>query len=254
MVRVFVASLILLGSSATAQEVTYSADSLMATFEKNSEVSVKGIEITFHDIVTDNRSSRLTFKTSLSDRIICELTPSSLRATLPAVGSAITVTGKVRGRGLLGNVTLDNCMVTPAAPKTVAVPVLEVLPEPVAIARPPGVIPEQVPLPAAPFMPERIPEPSKKPVPLRSVEQQLVLSAPRAVEQEPASQSNPDHRANNVPYMFYALLVLSGAVGSSILSKVFGATMRSRPALRENTPEVRQAALQALLMKAEKKR
>jgi hypothetical protein len=255
MVKVFV-TLIVLSPMLAAQELPYSADSLMATFDRGSKTSVKGNEITLHDIVADNRSSRLTFKASPGDRVICELTPSGLHGTQPAVGSAVTVTGKVRGRGVLGNVTLDNCKVT-TVPEAIAVPaipvpVLEVLPEPVAIA-PPDVISEEVPLPVIPVA-DRATEPAKKIATTRSVPEP-VLPAPRAVPLETTvTEPNSNQRASRVPYVFYALLVLSGAVGSSILSKVLGAALRSRPAVRGNSPEVRQAALQALLMKAEKKR
>src|SRR5262249_41078636 len=84
------------------------------------------------------------------------------------------------------------------------------------------------------------------------------------VEHERTVPSTSDHPENStsrnsdserpVPYVFYALLVLSGAAGSFILSKLLPPAMHPSPSVRENTPETRKAALQALLLKAEKKK
>jgi hypothetical protein len=53
----------------------------------------------------------------------------------------------------------------------------------------------------------------------------------------------------------YVLIFLGGAGASLILSKLITpATRVSKPAAPESTPQVRQAALQALLLKAEKKK
>src|SRR5262249_40924445 len=101
---------------ATGQEATYSADSLMAAFDNSSTVSPKGAEITFRDLVLESDDEKVTFKSSRNKRVICRLVGSTGTHHKPlSVGSAITVTGKVRGRGLLGNVTLDNCSVAPIA-------------------------------------------------------------------------------------------------------------------------------------------
>src|SRR5262249_18836064 len=116
---------------ATAQETIYSANSLMAAFDKGSKL--KGTDITFRDIVVDNKNSRVTFRSADSSRVICELNPLSANANKPAVASVVTVTGKVRGRGLLGNVTLDNCGLV-MHQETVAVPVESPAPQEVAVA------------------------------------------------------------------------------------------------------------------------
>ena len=101
---------------ATGQESVYSADSLMASFEKSSKVSPKGTQITFRDVVVESEDDKVTFKSSHNKRVVCRLVPSSEDHNKPpSVGSDVTVIGKVRGRGLLGNVTLDNCTVAPLA-------------------------------------------------------------------------------------------------------------------------------------------
>jgi len=46
------------------QERTYSADSLMAAFEKGSKVSPKGTEIVFRDVVVESKKSKVIFKSS----------------------------------------------------------------------------------------------------------------------------------------------------------------------------------------------
>src|SRR4051812_44009435 len=110
MFLVFVFCLVGLKLETQAQQTVYSADSLLATFDKASKVSLKGSEITFTDVVVDLKSSKVFFRSSLSDRVICELSPASANnSNHIALGRPLTISGKVRGRGLLGNVTLDNC-------------------------------------------------------------------------------------------------------------------------------------------------
>ena len=96
--------------TAAAQQSTYTANSLMEAFKKGSRVSLKGTEIKFTDVVVESKKSRVLFKSSGNDKVICELTsPTNNDNVKPFVGSPLTVVGKVRGRGLLGNVTLDDC-------------------------------------------------------------------------------------------------------------------------------------------------
>ena len=51
-----------LALTAKAQEPTYSADSLTATFEKGSHVSLKGTEIFLRDVVVELRIGKVLFK------------------------------------------------------------------------------------------------------------------------------------------------------------------------------------------------
>src|SRR5437879_1417982 len=103
---------ICLSRVAVAQGPTYSADSLMAAFEKGSKISLKGNEITFTDVVIENKKAKVIFKSSENGRVVCELvSPMDNRNVELAVGSPLTVVGKPRGRGIFGNVTLDECRV-----------------------------------------------------------------------------------------------------------------------------------------------
>lgn len=247
--------------AATAQETTYSADSLMAAFDKASpKTSLKGTDIVLRDVVVDSRDSKITFRSSQSNRVICELNPAAMtRNKQPAVGTRLTVTGTVRGRGLLGNVTLDNCGFAPASQETAVA--AEVIPQPEAqVAIAPGdVLLEPG---TADAIGEPAGEPAKSAAAPRTAKsvrsatgtlQKDAVPAPRA-EQPGSIPKNPGDSHRRV-YLFYALLVLSGAIGSSILSRLMGSVRSvefSRPSLPENRQQIRQAALQALLEKASK--
>jgi hypothetical protein len=102
--------LILFSSAGLAQETPYTADSLMAAFNKGPQNSPKGIQITFTGTIAEIKPTGVVFKSSSNDKVICEPI-SSVRFEVEGhpVGSALTVVGKVRGRGALGNVTLDQC-------------------------------------------------------------------------------------------------------------------------------------------------
>jgi hypothetical protein len=262
----FLSCMISLASSVTAQESTYSADSLMATFEKGSKVSPKGAQIALRGIVAENKNSKLVFRSSLSYRVICELAPGSVgqQSRPPSVGSEITVIGKVKGRGLLGNVTLDNCSLAPIAAATVPTE-----PAPEELATPSPDPPSEEDSPVA-YLPRRREEP-KKEEPRKQVETQSVrpaktrtppvkadIVAPVGVEHQDQKTNTSSEPRNDLPYRFYALLVLGGAVSYAILAKLLGSALRtmrhSGPSSSVNTPEVRQAALEALLLKASKEK
>src|SRR5262245_19490359 len=139
------------GATATAQDKTFSADSLLATFQKGSPISIKGAEIKFVGVIAELKKSRVVFKSSGDDKIICELvTPLGASKDVPVVGGSLTVVGRVRGRGMLGNVTLDPCVRTLAEP------------EPTPAPTPPPVVPEPVPekTETAEVIAEPVPEPT----------------------------------------------------------------------------------------------
>src|SRR5215470_14741568 len=174
-----------LSLSAAAQESTYSADSLMAAFEKGSKVSPKGTEIVFRDVVVESKNSKVIFKSSHSDKVICELGPSNENHKKPpSVGRELTVTGRVRGRGLLGNVTLDSCSVAIVADSTVSA---DPAPQETA-SRPPDTVPAEDATPASlsEYLPRHIQEPAKepgrKPATTRSI--QPAKPSPGKVQQE----------------------------------------------------------------------
>jgi hypothetical protein len=180
----------------------------------------------------------------------------------PSVGSDVTVIGKVRGRGLLGNVTLDDCSLASLAavvaddrsgslqlgaggdasegastddPSTLSVPAHseEVTNE---------YAPTHIPLPA-------------KPGPREAKPQAVPAGQPEQLGQTTRTGS-VDRR--EVPFRLYALLVLSGAVGYAISSKLLssiGRAIRSSSYTRNtSTEEARKAALEALLLKSSKKK
>jgi len=245
--------------TAKAQELTYSANSLIATFDRASHISLKGTEVFVYDVVAETKISKVIYKNPQGGKVICELGASAQHDQQPAVGSALRVKGRVRGRGLLGNVTLDDCKIEPideATATTYTVPQEPASAEPDVFSEtgetlPPVSVPDRPQSIAKQFAtPPSAPRATLVP---DSVEQApSVLAASNRPENsiKPASPSK-----GRVPYGFYALLVLSGAVASSILSKLLAPVMRgSRPPVHENTPEVRQAALQALLLKNERKK
>lgn len=245
--------------TAKAQESTYSADSLIATFESGSHISLKGTEIFFRDVVAETRTSKVIFKSSQSDRVICELGASAQHDKQATVGSELRIKGRVRGRGLLGNVTLDDCTIAPIDESTVT---LSTVPQEPASAEP-DVIPETGETLQPASVPDRPRSPAKQFATPPSAPRATLVPGP--VEQAPGIPTASDHPENSikpgsdsqrhVPYGFYALLVLSGALASLVLSKLLTPAVRvSTPPVRENATEARQAALRALLLKAEKKK
>ena len=242
---------------ARAQESTYSADSLMATFERGSKASLKGVVVSFRDVVVESKNSKVIFQSSDTNKVICELVGSA-ESKPPSVGGQVTVIGKVRGRGLLGNVTLDDCSIAASAASTAST---EPAPQEAASAPPDRISEENTGADSLPKLPE---EPEKEVEITRSVRP----AKPRTpTVKETISSSGVEHQDQttkkssepppDVPYRFYASLVLSGALGYAILSKLLGAALKAtryaRPSSALNTIEVRQAALEALLQ-AEKKK
>src|SRR5262249_37703317 len=94
--------------------------------------ALKGTEITFTGAIAEIKASKVIFKSSANDSVICELAAPLQKNQERSVGSSLTVVGRVRGRGILGNVTLDQCRF--AAP-------VAVLMEPVTV-EPPLELPE----------------------------------------------------------------------------------------------------------------
>jgi hypothetical protein len=271
--------------TAAAQDSPYSADSLMATFERGSKVSLKGTEISFRDVVTEYRDSKVIFKSTISGRVICDIVPTSRNLeTKVVIGSPFQVTGKVRGRGLLGNVTLDNCNVA-AVNKVATIPELPVFPEATLLpaAAPPEVInvsPASAPGNAAPAQSVQLPTVLRKPakdfVP-RPAPAKAATYIPETVSAQPVVKTEtvgddsfftaalqhkePPERVappkRNTPYLLYALLVLGGALAALILSRLVsskGQPGSQIPASPENSTQTRQAALEELLLKSAKKR
>jgi len=236
----------------------------MAAFDNSAKVSMKGAQITFHDVVAESQDDKVTFKSSHNKRVICRLVgPPANSKKPPSVGTEITVVGKVRGRGLLGNVTLDNCTIGSTADLQPSLAVQDDLPsatldavpeentqtaESVAVtSRPEELTNDFAPLPSI-GPSKRATQRRKEPVaPTSQVEQH------EDHEQIIATLATSTH---DVPYRFYILLLLGGAVGYSIFSKLLALTVRAMRSSRHpgggNTEEVRKAALEALLLKSSK--
>ena len=250
---------------AAAQERTYSADSLMAAFEKGSKVSPKGTEIVFRDVVVESKNSKVIFKSSHNHKVICELVPSNENHNKPpSVGRELTVTGRVRGRGLLGNVTLDYCSVALVAGSPAAA---DPVPQEAASGGPDTVpVEDATPASLPKHLPEHIQEPAKKPATTRNIQpakpspgkvkQEAVVTS-EAGRQDQTTTTNSESR-RDAPYRFYVLLLLSGALVYGILAKLLGSALRrlrySKASSGDDTTEVRQAALELLLLKASKKK
>jgi hypothetical protein len=95
---------------ALSQDTQFSADSLMAAFDKNPQSSLRGSQITLTGVIAEIKKSSVVFRSSRNDKVICELVSSSGNGLEGhRLGSPLTVVGKVRGRGVLGNITLDQC-------------------------------------------------------------------------------------------------------------------------------------------------
>ena len=239
----------------TAQETTYSADSLMSALDKKA--SLEGTDIPVRDVVVDNKNSKVTFRSSVLGRVICELDHASANHTKPpAVGSTVTVTGKVRGARSLGKRTLDNCRLVAAEAKAV-VPA-EPADEEIAVT-PPEIVSETPPPTPSPA--KQLEEPrepavaaSKAKAISPAVKKKDAVLPPKLAQMDIPPKENSTPR-RSVPYGFYALLVLSGVLASSILSRLAGAvrsTQFCRPPSDENSPQIRQAALEELLRKSDK--
>src|SRR5262245_34540373 len=272
------------GATATAQDKTYSADTLLATFQKGSPISIKGAEIKFVGVIVELKKSRVVFKGSGDDKIICELvTPLGTSKDVPAVGGSLTVVGRVRGRGMLGNVTLDPCVRTLAEPEPApapAPPPPPVVPEPVPEKTEPAeVIAEPVPEPTADLP---APEPPKNPqavgrvaVPSAKLSRpampqpkaETVVDATAADEaKRPEAPASPQEvpmetsAPSTTRLVRYLPLFIASAVGMTLGALLVFMKMRpaTSPAFRSEsgpTPqEERRAALEALLLGKKKGR
>jgi hypothetical protein len=253
---------------AAAQQSTYSADSLMEALKKGSNISVKGTEITFTDVVVESKKSSVLFRSSGNHKVTCELaSPIRNANTKLLVGTPLTVVGKVRGRGILGNVTLDDCspalsVATADSNSSNAAPV-----EPVAVPA------------AAPEQPEEQPEipienppetgvadtitTDARPVSTKSRSPRAAVPAPKPgtdvipsepLSSEPTEQSDVTGVAVStkaaVHVAFYVRVAVFAGFALLLFVKVLPALIakRSRPPLNKPISlEMRRAAIEALL-------
>jgi hypothetical protein len=265
-----------LGLPATAQELTYSADSLMATFDNGSKPSLKGTEITFRDVpdVIEIKNSKVIFRSSGNGKVICELGPSTEKRHVQlGIGGPLTVIGKVRGRGLLGNVTLDECHLALIEGTTASPDVISQEPaasaslgdppqESTAATRfvePPQELPTAAPIgESQPPTKELVKSKNAQATtPVRGRVRKNRLPPEGPAQPNEVTKEVSDSTKPYVLYSFYAVAVIFVSLVlfaiAKLLSPVLGTVLR-RPSNYPNTPEMRQAALEALLSGTKKKK
>jgi len=250
----------------------------MAAFKKDAQVSLKGTAITLSGVVAENSKSRLVFKSSGNDKVICELVSTADAA----VGSPLTVVGRVKGRGMLGNVTLDQChpsVKLATAPQDPVV--VEPAPEPVQDVSEESQVDQNAdvpnPLAGTVSVSPPSPPPSRQspkpvaaaaavavPVPVAldrpSVSADAVSADAVPADAVPADAINeaerrPEGGKPHVPAGFYALVGFVAGIGALL------AFMKLRPYLvalfaatdAPRTEEMRRVALEALLLHEKKK-
>jgi len=268
------------GVIAGGQDKTYSADSLLATFQKGSPISLKGSEIKFVGVIAEVKKSRVVFKSSGDDKITCELvTPIGASKDVPVVGGSLTVVGKVRGRGMMGNVTLDPCVRTLADIAPAPAPPPPVIPEPVPEKTEPEVVVEPTPEPAAELPAPEPPNNTQTPAlaaaaPIRKVRtprtqlpaaEHVVETAALDQPKQPDAPAPPPAQVEtSVPRTIgstsYLPLFVATAIGVGVGALLVFMRMRpvTSPAFRSAsapTPEdERRAALEALLLGKKKRK
>jgi len=266
------------------EDTTYSADSLMAAFKDRREASIKGSQIKFTGVIAEIKKSSVVFKSSGNDKVVCELSSSGSNWTGGhPVGSPLTVVGKVRGRGLLGNVTLDQCGLasTETSIQPVGAELSQVLAE--AVARPaeeetePVTVADNISFPSAapvtvadnistrsatPPAPARKPLSTAAPI-TESVSRDAVIAPDHAITTpEPAAEKVPKDSTSHQTYSrgysrgifraFVAVLLGIGTVLAFLKLRPIILT-GFRPPTFATTDAARRAALEALLTKQKKR-
>jgi hypothetical protein len=218
-----------------AQHKSYSTDSLMAAFDEDSQTSLKGSEITVTGVIVEIKKSRVVFKSLGNDKVICAL-GSPIAIEGHPVGSSLTVVGKVRGRGMLGNVTLDQC----------------------DLASSPAVVAKAVPTKAIPA--ERAQD--QKTLPLADPDGTVSVNAPGVLNEATApmqpheivevDSNSPKTVSRGVFRACVALLLGIAALLAFVkLRPIIGAGLR--PPTFPTTDAMRRSALEALLLKEKSK-
>jgi hypothetical protein len=246
----------------------------MAAFNKGQQARLKGAQITLADAVSvvELKKSRIIFESSTRDKVICDLASSAQNARMEfVIGSPVTVVGTVRGRGLLGNVTLDQCSLQVISETILLPPDPDIQePEPAmsefdenilyqdaAVAPPPPPqedlqTPVEITAPVAPkaarpVLREKAAEPPSPPPAVSAAPQEI--SSPPNISSEALEPLPLDSVEQNRPYPLYAFLAVLSGLGFITLLKFRSAVMpRLRPSSEAPTEEVRRAALEALLL------
>jgi len=239
----------------------------MSAFSKGLQASLKGSEITLTGVVAEIKKSRIVFKSSGNDKVICELVSSNAIEGHP-VGSVLTVAGKVRGRGLLGNVTLDQCNVPSSSiastePAPIEPP-LERSEEPITSVEEttPAVVADAAVVPFATANPltgpAQAPKTRSVAAPDKTVSAaDLVESAITTAEQphDPVPQASSSLKIVSRGILLATVAVLL-VIGVLLAFVKFGPAIAAglRPPSFPTTDGARRAALEALLEKDKKQR
>jgi len=263
---VFVVCLISLSLVALGQDTSYSTDSLMTAFSRGAQISLKGAEITVTGVVAEIKKSKVVFKSLGNDKVICELV-SSIAIEGHPVGSSLTVVGKVRGRSVLGNVTLDQCNLASSdiAPTELApiAPSVEPSEQPIAEV-------EEI---APPVVADEVPTRSTLPTGSAQPPKTIRVAAPNEAvspeEHAPSNQSITTFEQPNevVQENSHSLKTVSRGIFRATVAVLLGigailAFVKLRPAIAaglrppafHSTDAMRRAALEALLSKEKKKK
>jgi hypothetical protein len=262
---VFLVYLISFSLVALGQDTSYSTDSLMAAFSKGSQASLKGAEITVTGVVAEIKKSRVVFKSLGNDKVICELVSSIAIGEHP-VGSSLTVAGKVRGRGMLGNVTLDQCNLASSnmastEPTTIGPSVEPEQPIAEVEETTPPVVADEVPtksiLPTGPAQPRKtvpVAAPNEAVSPKEHVPSNPSITAfeqPNEVVQENSHSLKTVSRG-----IFRATLAVLLGIGAALAFVKLRLAIAAglRPPTFPTTDAMRRAALEALLSKEKKQK
>jgi hypothetical protein len=261
-----------------AQNSNYSADSLMATFRKGSQ-PLKGTEITVVGTIAEIKKNEVTFRSSDNDKVICELTSTIDGSN--KVGGPLTVVGKVRGRGLLGNVTLDQCHAAavpdvaskqPPVAEPVPVQPQEVIVQPEEPAKLPvenaaaAAVATKAPAPVtatanAPndYLPRRSPlGPTTKPASTVAKADEAATERPSLQAPAPCNPSKSDAAKETTsgfssytkampPGVFHAFAVMLVCIGAVLAFVKLRPSTGLRSSKNPTPEEMRRAALEALL-------
>lgn len=115
--RQFIVIIVALTETVSGQgdaRTIYSPDSLtrLYTTNKSAAKALAGTTITVSGTAFRASAKTLVFKTYTNDKLTCS-TLNTFVEPQQLIGTIVTVRGRLRGRGLLGNITMDDCDVMP---------------------------------------------------------------------------------------------------------------------------------------------
>jgi hypothetical protein len=233
---------------------------------------LKVIEITVVGTIAEIKKNQVTFRSSDNDKVICELTSAIDGSN--KVGGQLTVVGKVRGRGILGNITLDQCHAAVSEVVSKQPPVPEPVPEqpkeaaiqPEEPAKPPvenTVTPDVATAPVVATLnvsPKRTSSPVRTAAPATTVEEADAALTERPSLQAPApcnpskgeaaketTSGGSSYAKAMPPGVFHAFAVVLVCIGAVLAFVKLRPSTGLRSSKNPTPEEMRRAALEALL-------